>query len=235
MGLGILDSRPQAARPVAFIDDCAIPVERLGEFVREVERIMSAHGTEGGIYAHASAGCLHIRPILNLQSGEGVRSMRSIAEQTLALTLRLGGSMSSEHGDGIVRGEWLKQTYGEEVIDAMRVLKQAADPHNILNPHKMFDAPPMDSHLRYGAEHISAGVDFRAGFFAQRRIGDGHRAVQWTGRVPKIFGRDVPVVSGDARGKQFDAGQGKFVAGALITQSKVEGQTLNVRRATFER
>jgi len=78
MGLGILDSQPHAARPAAFIEDCAIPVERLGEFIREVERIMAAHEVEGGIYAHASAGCLHIRPILDLQQGEGVRALRRI-------------------------------------------------------------------------------------------------------------------------------------------------------------
>jgi Fe-S oxidoreductase len=150
MGLGILDSRPQAARPAAFIEDCAIPVERLGEFVREVERIMSAHGTEGGIYAHASAGCLHIRPILNLQRGEGVRALRSISEEVLALTLQLGGSMSSEHGDGIVAGEWIEKTYGRDVTEAMRMLKRAVDPDNLLNPNKMFDAPPMDTHLRFG-------------------------------------------------------------------------------------
>ena len=153
VGLGILDSRPRSLRPAAFIEDCAIPVERLGDFVRAVEKILSAHDTEGGIYAHASAGCLHIRPILDLKTGRGVRAMRSIAEQTLALTLRLGGSMSSEHGDGIARGEWLEQTYGDEIIGAMRALKQAADPHGLLNPKKMFDAPPMDSHLRYGADH----------------------------------------------------------------------------------
>ncbi|MGA7194914.1 MAG: FAD-binding protein [Anaerolineales bacterium] len=153
VGLGILDSRPQSARPIAFIEDCAIPVERLGEFVREIERIMSVHKTEGGIYAHASAGCLHIRPILDLKTSEGVRSLRSIAEQTLAVTMQLGGSMSSEHGDGIVRGEWLKKTYGAEVIDAMQMLKRAADPFDLLNPKKMFDAPPMDSHLRYGADY----------------------------------------------------------------------------------
>lgn len=155
VGLGILDSRPQSARPVAFIEDCAIPVERLGDFVREIVKILAAHGAEGGIYAHASAGCLHIRPILNLKTGEGVRSMRSIAEQTLALTLSLGGSMSSEHGDGIARGEWLQQIYGDEVVEAMRLLKRAADPHNLLNPQKMFDAPKMDSHLRYGESHSS--------------------------------------------------------------------------------
>ena len=150
MGLGILDSRPQSARPAAFIEDCAVPVEHLGEFVREVERIMSAHGTEGGIYAHASAGCLHIRPILNLLSGEGVRAMRSIGEQVFALTMSLGGSMTSEHGDGIISGEWIEKTYGKEVTDAMRLLKRAADPDNLLNPNKMFDAPPMDLNLRFG-------------------------------------------------------------------------------------
>ncbi|MCC6986761.1 MAG: FAD-binding oxidoreductase, partial [Anaerolineales bacterium] len=150
VGLGILDSRPQSARPVAFIEDCAIPVERLGDFVREVERILEAHGTFGGIYAHASAGCLHIRPVLDLQKGEGVRAMREIAEQVFALTMSLGGAMSSEHGDGLARGEFIERTYGREVTDAMRLLKQAADPQNILNPKKLFDAPPMDTNLRYG-------------------------------------------------------------------------------------
>jgi FAD/FMN-containing dehydrogenase/Fe-S oxidoreductase len=153
MGLGILDSRPMPARPAAFIEDCAVPVERLGDFVREVERIMKEHNTEGGIYAHASAGCLHIRPILNLQKGEGIRAMRSIGDQVLQLVLSLGGSMSSEHGDGIVAGEWIEKTYGVEVTEAMRSIKRAADPHNLLNPKKMMDAPPMDSHLRYGEEY----------------------------------------------------------------------------------
>lgn len=150
VGLGILDSRPKAARPIAFIEDCAIPVERLGEFVREVGRILDMHGTFGGIYAHASAGCLHIRPVLDLQHGEGVRAMRNIIERVFVLTMSLGGAMSSEHGDGIARGEFIERTYGREVTEAMRLLKKAADPNNILNPKKLFDAPPMDTHLRYG-------------------------------------------------------------------------------------
>ncbi len=153
MGLGILDSRPQAARPTAFMEDCAIPVERLSEFVREVEKILDAHGTRAGIYAHASAGCLHIRPILDLQQGEGVRAMRGIVEQIFALATRLGGSMSSEHGDGIVSGEFIERTYGKEVTDAMRLLKRTADPDNLLNPNKLFDAPPMDTHLRFGESY----------------------------------------------------------------------------------
>jgi FAD/FMN-containing dehydrogenase/Fe-S oxidoreductase len=153
MGLGILDSRPQSARPVAFIEDCAVPVDRLGEFVREVENILAEHKTMGGIYAHASGGCLHIRPILDLQHGDGLRAMRSIVEQVFTVVMRLGGSMSSEHGDGIVSGEFIERTYGKELTDAMRALKHAADPDNLLNPKKMFDAPPMDTHLRYGENY----------------------------------------------------------------------------------
>jgi FAD/FMN-containing dehydrogenase/Fe-S oxidoreductase len=153
VGLGILDSRPTSARPAAFIEDCAIPVERLGEFIREIERILAGHNAEGGIYAHASAGCLHIRPILDLHTGEGRRALRTIGEQVFALASRLGGSMSSEHGDGIVSGEWIERTYGPAVTEAMRRLKRAADPDNLLNPGKLFDAPPMDSHLRFSEDY----------------------------------------------------------------------------------
>jgi Fe-S oxidoreductase len=118
-----------------------------------VEKILAAHGTEGGIYAHASAGCLHIRPILDLKTSRGVNSLRSISEAVLALTLRLGGAMSSEHGDGLARSEFLLKTYGPELMDAMRLLKRAADPNNILNPGKIIDAPNMDTNLRYGSDY----------------------------------------------------------------------------------
>jgi FAD/FMN-containing dehydrogenase/Fe-S oxidoreductase len=153
VGLGLLDSRPQSARPVAFIEDCAIPVQKLGDFVREVEKILFAHGTEGGIYAHASAGCLHIRPILNLKTWRGVTDLRSISEAVLALTLKLGGAMSSEHGDGLARSEFLEKIYGPELTDAMRLVKRAADPDNILNPGKIIGAPRMDADLRYGVDY----------------------------------------------------------------------------------
>jgi len=151
-GLGILDAAPVAARPVAFVEDCAVPVERLGDFVREVERILVAYDAQAAFYAHASAGCLHIRPMLDLRTGHGVRSLRSIAEQVLALTLRLGGGMSSEHGDGLARSEWIAREVGDELVDAMRTLKQAADPQGILNPGKILDPAPMDSQLRFGAD-----------------------------------------------------------------------------------
>jgi FAD/FMN-containing dehydrogenase/Fe-S oxidoreductase len=164
VGLGLLDSRPQSRRPAAFIEDCAIPVSRLSEFVREVEKILAAHGTEGGIYAHASAGCLHIRPILDLKTSRGVTDLRSISEAVLALTLRLGGAMSSEHGDGLARSEYLQQTYGPELMDAMRSLKRAADPNNLLNPGKIIDALKMDTNLRYGTDYQTRVWDTQLSF-----------------------------------------------------------------------
>jgi Fe-S oxidoreductase len=164
VGLGLLDSRPQSARPVAFIEDCAIPVQKLGEFVREVEKILSAHGTESGIYAHASAGCLHIRPILDLKTARGVADLRAISEAVLTLTLKLGGAMSSEHGDGLSRSEHLERTYGPELMDAMRMLKHAADPDNILNPGKIIDAPKLDTNLRYGLEYQTRQWDSNLSF-----------------------------------------------------------------------
>lgn len=152
-GLGLLDARGGPSRPTSFIEDCAIPVERLGEFVQAVQNIMKDNAAVGGIYGHASAGCLHIRPVLNLKSEHGVTALRRIAKATFEVALRLGGSMSSEHGDGIVRGEWLRRTYGDRLANAMLSLKQAADPDGILNPGKMLDAPPMDTKLRYGTSY----------------------------------------------------------------------------------
>jgi FAD/FMN-containing dehydrogenase/Fe-S oxidoreductase len=151
MGLGILASHTGDAKTVAFIEDCAIPVERLGGFVRGVQHILDEFHTQAEFYAHASAGCLHIRPILDLKTQ--VRELRAISEAVLALTISLGGSMSSEHGDGLSHSEWLGNIYGDEVLHAFRTLKLAADPERILNPGKLIDAPRMDANLRYGLDY----------------------------------------------------------------------------------
>ncbi len=159
VGLGLLMSRAGDVRPCAFIEDLAVPVEYLSEFVRGMERILEAHGVQGEIYGHASAGCLHIRPLLNLKSADGVKNMRSIATQAVDLTLSLGGSISGEHGDGLARSEWYGRMFGEQILTAFRELKHAADPHELLNPGKRVALSPhnavpvMDQNLRYGVEY----------------------------------------------------------------------------------
>jgi FAD/FMN-containing dehydrogenase/Fe-S oxidoreductase len=226
MGLGILDSRPQSARPTAFIEDCAVPVEHLGAFVREVERILNEHNTVGGIYAHASAGCLHIRPILDLQQGEGVRSLRSIAEKVLDLTLSLGGSMSSEHGDGIVTGEWIERTYGAEITEAMRSIKRAADPDNILNPGKMLDAPPMDTHLRYGENYRVNVWNSALHFEHERGLAGAVEHCNGQGVCRKTTGTMCPSFQATRDEGNSTRGRANLLR-ALITQPQTMGNDLS--------
>jgi FAD/FMN-containing dehydrogenase/Fe-S oxidoreductase len=149
VGLGILMSRLGDVKPATFIEDMSVPVEHLAEFVSKLDVILKEFGTEADYYGHASAGCLHIRPLLNLKTTIGRAHMRSIAEAAVGLVLRLGGAISAEHGDGITRGEWIERAYGARVVEANRLLKQAADPQGIMNPGKIVDPPKMDTYLRY--------------------------------------------------------------------------------------
>ena len=148
VGLGLLDAESIQARPVAFIEDCAIPVQNLAKFVKTLEDRFQKDGVEASYYAHASAGCLHIRPVLNLRTGKGKVLLRQIAEFTNQLTVELDGTMSSEHSDGRVRGEFIPKIYGESVTGLMRELKTIADPKGLFNPGKIIDPAPMDSGLR---------------------------------------------------------------------------------------
>lgn len=153
VGLGLLMYTVGDAKPIPFVEDVAIPVENLGHYVREFERLLADFGTRGSFYAHASAGCLHIRPVINLKRLDGIRQMRGIAQAVVELVLQYGGAFSGEHGDGQARAEWLAQIYGEELSEAFSKLKQAADPDGILNPGKVVDPPPMDQNLRFGLDY----------------------------------------------------------------------------------
>ncbi len=159
VGLGLLMSVRGDTKPLAFMEDVAVPVERLGEYVREVERIFRDHGVSSAYYAHASAGCLHIRPSLNLKTLEGVQEMRQIAEEVLEVVIRLGGAMSGEHGDGLSRSVWNERLFGKELYQAFREVKQLFDPQKRLNPGKIVDAPDMTEFLRYGAAYRSQKVE----------------------------------------------------------------------------
>lgn len=153
VGLGILNSTPGDEKAISLIEDLSVPVERLPEFVRELTRILGSYGFPVQLYAHASAGCLHGRFLMDLKSKEGVRAMRAIAAEAVEMTLNLGGAVSGEHGDGLARGEWLEKEFGQELVQAFRMLKEAVDPENILNPGKIVDVQPMDSNLRFGTDY----------------------------------------------------------------------------------
>jgi FAD/FMN-containing dehydrogenase/Fe-S oxidoreductase len=150
-GLGLLMSHPGDRQPYAFIEDTAVDPARLPTYIRRLDRILTEEGIEQtGHYAHASVGCLHVRPVLNLKRREDITRMRRIADRVSSLVLELGGTMNGEHGDGIVCSGWLEKMYGPRIIAAFRTIKDAFDPQGVLNPGKIVAPLPMDENLRYG-------------------------------------------------------------------------------------
>ena len=157
-GLGLLMSIRGDAKPIPFVEDPAVDPEKMGDFVRRFDEVVRNHNTTAGYYGHASVGCLHIRPLISLKSAEGVEKMISIGEEISDLVKEFGGSMSGEHGDGIVRGVWTEKMFGPEIYQAFRDLKSTFDPQGIMNPGKIIDCPPMRENLRYGPEYNAGSL-----------------------------------------------------------------------------
>lgn len=150
-GLGLLMSRPGDVQPYAFVEDTAVDPSRLREYIERFTAILAEESVnEAGYYAHASVGCLHVRPVLNLRDQRDVQRMRRIAERVSLLAIEFGGTMTGEHGDGLLRSEWIERLYGPRIVEAFRRIKRTFDPQGILNPGKIVDPPPMTEHLRYG-------------------------------------------------------------------------------------
>jgi FAD/FMN-containing dehydrogenase/Fe-S oxidoreductase len=147
-GLGILSNIPGDAKPISLIEDCAVAVEQLGDFVNDIEEMLASYGKESVYHAHIGTGELHIRPLINLKDPEEVRLLRTIGEKTALIVKRYRGSMSGEHGDGRLRGEFIPLIMGEKNYELNIRVKRCFDPGNILNPGKIVDTPPMDSSLR---------------------------------------------------------------------------------------
>ena len=147
-GLGLLLSKRGDAKPLAFIDDVAVPVENLAAYAEGVMEICRKHGTEAAFYAHASAGCLHINPVINLKTPRGVEQLKRISQEAITLGISLGGTSTGEHGEGLARSYYNEQVYGKTLHQAFRQLKYLFDPRNIMNPGKIVDKPlPWDETL----------------------------------------------------------------------------------------
>lgn len=155
VGLGLIMSDRSEAKPVAFVEDAAVPVEHLADYISEVENIIYEEGTTYGIYAHASVGCLHVRPLVNLKTLKGREQYRNIADRVTATVKKYQGTITGEHGNGLVRSEFSEYLFGENLTGAFREIKQAFDPDNRMNPGKIVDAPRMDdpSILRYNTDY----------------------------------------------------------------------------------
>ncbi len=161
-GLGLIRNLPGDNQPVNLIEDCAVSPEDLPDYVADIQKLLAEEQVHASYYAHAGAGELHIEPFINLKSVEGRRQFRSILEKTTDLVLKYNGSLSGEHGDGRLRGEFIGKVLGEQVYQLLLQVKQAFDPHRIFNAKKIVDTPPMDTHLRY--DQVRDGKDINTYF-----------------------------------------------------------------------
>jgi len=166
-GLGLLMSRPGDRQAYDFVEDTAVEPGRLREYIERFMKVLNEEGVqEASYYAHASVGCLHVKPVLNLKSAGDVEKMHRIADRISSLALEFGGTMTGEHGDGILRSCWLEKMYGPRIVEAFCKIKTAFDPAGILNPGKIVDPLPMVSNFRFGpdyqAQSVPTTLDFDA-------------------------------------------------------------------------
>lgn len=158
-GLGLLSNVPGDPKPVPVIEDTAVDVNDLPAYIADVAEMLKKHGLYSVHYAHAGSGELHLRPIINLKTAEGVRLFRAVAEDSAALVKKYQGSLSGEHGDGRLRGEFIPLMIGEHNYNLIRGLKQTWDPDSIFNPGKIVDTPPMDTYLRFERDQVTREFD----------------------------------------------------------------------------
>ncbi len=163
-GLGLLSSIRGDWKPLAFVEDTAVAPEKLCEYVSRFRQIIARHNAQAGFYGHASVGCLHVRPLINLKKASEIQKMMDIATAVKDLVVEFKGAMSAEHGDGLVRSHWNRELFGDRLYAAFCEIKEAFDPDGLMNPGKIVHAPPMTANLRYGPDYktieLSTYFDF---------------------------------------------------------------------------
>jgi FAD/FMN-containing dehydrogenase/Fe-S oxidoreductase len=158
-GLGLLSNVPGDEKPVPVIEDTAVDVNDLPAYIADVADVLKKHGLYSVHYAHAGSGELHLRPIIDLKTTDGVKLFRTIAEEIATLVKKYNGSLSGEHGDGRLRGEFIPKMIGEHNYKLIKELKKVWDPNNVFNPGKIVDTPPMDTHLRFERDQLTKEFD----------------------------------------------------------------------------
>ncbi|MFN0305896.1 MAG: FAD-binding and (Fe-S)-binding domain-containing protein [Burkholderiales bacterium] len=198
-GLNIMMSMKGEGKPVSFIEDCAVPLEHLAEYTRRLTDVFTKYGTRGTWYAHASVGTLHVRPILNMKEG-GATQMRAIAEEACALVREYKGAYSGEHGDGLVRSQWIEPIIGPRLTRALEEIKDLFDPRGLMNPGKIVRGPRQDDRTLYRfkpgyrAQPIATALDWSEWDQGDRTDGAGG------------FAAAVELCNNNGHCRKFDAG-----------------------------
>src|SRR5712672_128328 len=174
-GLNIMMSMKEEGKPISFVEDCAVPLEQLAEYTERLTQVFEKNGTRGTWYAHASVGCLHVRPILNLRLDKDDKAMRRIAEEAFAFVREYKGSHSGEHGDGLVRSEFHEAMFGTRLVRAFEEVKDRFDPGHLLNPGKIVRAPKFDdrANFRFGPGYQGKPMTVALDWSAYPGVGGG--------------------------------------------------------------
>jgi len=210
-GLNIMMSLRGDGKPVSFIEDCAVPLEHLAEYTAQLTEVFTRHGTRGTWYAHASVGTLHVRPILDMRK-DGAQKMRAIAEEASALVRRYKGAYSGEHGDGLVRSEWVAWQFGPRLTQAFEEIKQLFDPAGILNPGKIVRPTKMDDRTLfryapgYAAQPLAIALDWSAWDVHNDPATETLTAPGTGGDPAGGFGKAVEMCNNNGHCRKFDAG-----------------------------
>ncbi len=210
-GLNIMMSLRGDGKPVSFIEDCAVPLEHLADYVDRLSDVFRKHGTRGTWYAHASVGTLHVRPILDMRR-DGAAKMRAIAEEASAIVREYKGAFSGEHGDGLVRSEWVAWQFGPRLARAFEEIKDLFDPAGLMNPGKIVRATPMDdaSLFRfrpgYQTAPLATALDW-SHWNVQNDPVAGTLSAPGTGGDPaRGFAKAVEMCNNNGHCRKFDAG-----------------------------
>ena len=191
--LPLLMGAPGAERPTPFVEDTAVAPERLADFVADFQRLVAAHGARASFTGHASAGCLHIRPLLDLKTAAGVARMEVLAAEVAKLVAEYHGAISGEHGVGRSRSWLLPQLLGPGLYEAMVVVKDAFDPRRLLNPGVVVDGPPVVESLRFGADYRGDhGWTPRLSYAAEGGFGPAVEKCFGAGLCKKLTGTMCP-------------------------------------------
>lgn len=173
--LGLSTAMKGDAKSVSFVEDTAVSPDKLRDYIDRFLQLIRKHETVAGIYAHASVGCLHVRPVINMKTEAGVRKFEAIALDVANLVLEFGGALSGEHGDGYVRSSFMQQMFGSRLYEAFRLIKRTFDPFGILNPGKIVDSPPLTANLRFGPKYHTQNPQT---FFDYKEFGGLAQAVE---------------------------------------------------------
>jgi Fe-S oxidoreductase len=214
-GLNIMMSMKGDGKPVSFIEDCAVPLEHLAEYVARLTEVFARHGTRGTWYAHASVGTLHVRPILDMRRGGpqgGAAKMRAIAEEAAALVRQYKGAYSGEHGDGLVRTEWVAWQFGPRLTRAFEEVKALFDPDGLMNPGKIVRGTRMDdaSLFRYPPGYapmkLDTALDWSAWDVQADPVTEATTPPGTGGDPARGFGKAVEMCNNNGHCRKFDAG-----------------------------